>query len=219
MSKGLQPKLHDNARLQEHNLKEAVEIVIEDLSYDYPDIEFHHEKILYKRDIASVLQQYDPDFGSYLANKKSHIRPDGGFIYAQINGKERLICVSEAKKQGKKDSKHGSKGNAIERACKNIKELRNFLFAEKIFPYLLFASGEDFHDGSYILDRITADNYQCPINKLYIHKKLIKIGDRKELHSPASFFIRVETWPIREILNLLYGACEQSLKHYLSKKK
>ena len=70
-------------------------------------------------------------------------------------------------------------GNAIERVHKNINEFKNYLIAEKYFPYIVFFQGSNFaiesfdietpsgklirldHDSGLLnrIDRVTASNY------------------------------------------------------------
>ena len=105
-----------------------------------------NDKKLNKNDIHLSIKKHinDIDIASNLTSSKSYICPDGGLTYIIANQNKYLIGVVEAKKQGTNDirglegKKYQSKGNAIERVCKNYLEICNFMINEKILPYLIF---------------------------------------------------------------------------------
>ena len=112
-----------------------------------------------------------------INNKNVCMKPDGGIIFAIINGNEYPILIIEDKVQGTNDTrrKNGEKkqalGNAIERGAKNVRGAE-MLFSSNlnIFPYALFASGCDFHSSETIAKRIEMMNYGYPNNIIELEK-------------------------------------------------
>lgn len=96
-----------------------------------------------------------------------------------------------------------SKGNAIERACKNYLEICNHQLNEDIFPYLIFVTGCDLDDGSSISDRLTGMTRGGPFNRLTVRKVC---G-----HELASIFINVD--PLR-MKDIILRMLTESLNHY-----
>lgn len=109
-------------------------------------------------------------------NKNVYMRPDGGILFA-VSGERRIpILIVEDKVQGTNDhlfeqnKKRQSTGNAIERGGKNIRGAE-MLFAElDIFPYVMFASGCDFHSTETISKRIEMMNMGIPNHYVDISK-------------------------------------------------
>lgn len=112
-----------------------------------------------------------------IDNKNVSMKPDGGIIFAIINGNEYPILIIEDKVQGTNDTrrKNGEKkqatGNAIERGAKNVRGAE-MLFSSNlnIFPYALFASGCDFHSCETIAKRIEMMNYGYPNHIIELEK-------------------------------------------------
>lgn len=101
-------------------------------------------------------------------NKKVCMKPDGGVFIMLHNGKRTPILIIEDKVQGTNDILHAESkkrqatGNAIERGAKNIRGAE-MLFADlDIFPYVMFASGCDFHSSETIAKRIEMMNMGMP---------------------------------------------------------
>jgi len=98
------------------------------------------------------------------ANKSVYMKPDGGILFAVINGQEIPMLIVEDKVQGtndilfEKNSKRQATGNAIERAAKNIRGAEMIFAGRNIFPYVLFASGCDLHHTETISRRIDMMN-------------------------------------------------------------
>ena len=91
-----------------------------------------------------------------------------------------------------------------------------FNISEEIFPYLIFICGDDFKSKSSLRDRLTANNFQCRFNELYIYKKAAgEIKGNIQYMSIPSIFIREKQWSIPEIRNRLFKASEISIQHYL----
>jgi len=94
-------------------------------------------------------------------NKNFSMRPDGGILILSLNGKDIPILIVEDKVQGTNDTKNGKRqgtGNAIERGAKNIRGAEMIFSKLSIFPYVLFASGCDFHESETISKRIDMMN-------------------------------------------------------------
>ena len=206
---------------QEKVIREATKFVLQELKKKYPNNRFRHRNKITKLEINSVLASINSDYGKYISNPNSFIKPDGGFIEMLVNGRWKVILVSEAKKQGtndirvKKGFPSQSKGNAVERMFKNINEIRNYLKPEKIFPLVLFLCGCDFKKGISIRDRLTSANCHCYLNKLEIYKKEERIGENISLESVCSLFVREKEWSIIEVKNRLFKAAKISVEHYL----
>ena len=107
-------------------------------------------------------------------NKNVYMKPDGGIIVAirktlDENGQivqERIpILITEDKVQGTNDNLHAAgkprqaTGNAIERGAKNIRGAEMIFGGLDVFPYVLFASGCDFHSSETIAKRIEMFNF------------------------------------------------------------
>lgn len=149
-----------------------------------------------------------------ILNKKYKMIPDGGIIYISKNGIKIPILIVEDKIQGTNDKryfqgeKRQSTGNAIERAAKNIRGAEMIFANQEIFPYILFASGCDFHHTETISKRIEMMNMGYPnhyINiddnitpekyKMNIEKIMSEIDIRKKCgRSIASVFIKAHQW-------------------------
>jgi len=109
-------------------------------------------------------------------NNKVCMRPDGGIIYA-VSGEVRIpILMVEDKVQGTNDNlfeqnkKPQSRGNAIERGAKNIRGAEMLFSDLEIFPYVMFASGCDFHHTETIAKRIEMMNMGIPNHYIDITK-------------------------------------------------
>jgi hypothetical protein len=110
------------------------------------------------------------------SDKKKYISPDGGIWFLLIDGKEHPILIIEDKKQGTNDlrfsdgkGKQGL-GNAIERFAKNVRACEMLFHEYSYFPYLLFASGCDFHPSETISHRIVVGNYGYPNHEITLTK-------------------------------------------------
>ena len=103
-------------------------------------------------------------------NKKVCMKPDGGILYAISSiGDIRIpILIVEDNVQGTNDSlfeegkKKQATGNAIERGAKNIRGAEMIFAGVDFFPYVMFASGCDFHDTETIAKRLEMMNMGVP---------------------------------------------------------
>jgi len=150
----------------------------------------------------------DPD------NKKVCMRPDGGILFA-ISGETRIpILIVEDKVQGTNDNLFEQKknrqslGNAIERGAKNIRGAEMLFAGLDIFPYVMFASGCDFHSSETIAKRIEMMNMGIPNHYIGITNtttqehvlemlnSIIPVINIKKLcgKSIASIFVKAHKW-------------------------
>jgi hypothetical protein len=102
-------------------------------------------------------------------NQKFSMKPDGGIlIMTTLKGDEIALIIIEDKVQGTNDNLYEQKkkrqatGNAIERGAKNIRGAEMIFAGQNIFPYVMFASGCDFHSTETISKRIEMMNYGFP---------------------------------------------------------
>ena len=122
-------KLHDISVAKLAN-KHAMDVI----KSKYPYLSFTHKKKITKKEMCERLKQFNPKFGTYQHKESTSFGGDGGYLFViDIHGEERLILATEAKKQGTNNlrlaeglKKQGS-GNAIERAHKNINEVRMWM--------------------------------------------------------------------------------------------
>ena len=125
-------------------------------------------------------------------------------------------------------------GNAIERAHKNICEIRNLMLTEPYFPYILFLEGSNFltqnvtvkcPDGSDYtiayddgtlnrLDRLTAANYGMPINTNLCKNKFVKCNGRKIMLQAASIYTQGDGshWKEEDMIEIMLDVAETSLR-------
>ena len=108
-------------------------------------------------------------------NRAYSMKPDGGIIFAHLNGKTFPILITEDKVQGTNDQRlaeglvRQSLGNAIERAAKNVRGSEMLFAGMNVFPYLVFASGCDFHSSETIAKRIEMMNLGVPNHKIELN--------------------------------------------------
>jgi type II restriction enzyme len=212
---------NEEAREHEGDMQESVTKLIPVLRKEFPNIEFVWKKKITKREIVSKVNPKVP-YSSEVA--ASFVSPDGGVVYAIINGKKYPILISEAKKQGthfwesdgmtlKKNltkkqralalsGKEQGRGNAIERAYKNIDEFKLFCEDLNYFPYVLFACGKDFESGSSILDRLDAMTRYEPRNVNYV-------ADSKQ---KVTAYVQEDYFTEYDMFDKIYNVAKTSLK-------
>lgn len=149
----------EDAQEHEKVVGQASKNVHKTLGDAYPQYKFRLRQAIKKQEINEKLNSIDPRLGETLVVNDSKIRPDGGVIEVlDLDGKWRVILVTEAKFQGKdieniragvlvgknKNQVLMVAGNAIERVYKNISEVRNFMLDEYHFPYVVFLQGSNF---------------------------------------------------------------------------
>ena len=244
-SQGVVSIFGEEAKKHDINVSEISKNLMKELREEYPQLIFRYKKTIQKKEINQVLKKLDSELGQTLFVSKSSIKPDGGIIQVKDNNDEwRVVLVSEAKFQGKdvENIKKGllvgksdnqdlmSAGNAIERAHKNISEIRNFMIAESYFPYVLFLEGSNFltetiqvkrPDGRIVtlekdsgtlnrLDRLTAANYGMSLNKNLCENKII---GNKMIQS-ASIYTKGDggKWDNHEMFNIMLEISKTSIK-------
>lgn len=163
------------------------------------------------------------------------MKPDGGILFAG----DKPILVSEMKVQGTNDMRFQNNmprqatGNAIERAAKNVRGAEMFLDYLPVFPYVIFASGCDFHPTETISSRLEMMNYGVPNKTIMIspekteymiHEELMKHIDeldisKKRNKSIVTVFCKTHKWDCMENGSSLWSEDEiyQVLKSVLDK--
>ena len=127
-----------------------------------------------------------PDFPEVnYTNDKTSMRPDGGIMFAvNENGKYFPILISEDKVQGTNDSRKAnnltrqSTGNAIERGAKNINFAKTLCLGQLFYPYVVFASGCDFHHTETISRRLEQMTGLMPNNYIDVGNKETSIEEQ-----------------------------------------
>ena len=138
--------LNENTSKNENLLKECMSKIFKKLQDKNPTYKFE-----YTKKIENPLVP-------------GYIKPDGGMISIIINGEQIPLLISEDKIQGtndkrfKQNKKKQALGNGIERFAKNM-NFCNLLCNNGVFPYVLFASGCDFHHTESISNRLVQGNF------------------------------------------------------------
>lgn len=113
-------------------------------------------------------------------NRKVYMKPDGGILMMIKDDKRIPILIVEDKVQGTNDTlfqegkKRQATGNAIERGAKNIRGAEMIFANDTIFPYVIFASGCDFHSSETISKRIEMMNMGVPNHYIEITSSTTK---------------------------------------------
>ena len=211
---------NEDALGHEVGMQKSVSKLIAILQEEYPSVEFLWKKKITKREIVAKVNPkvpYNPEV------ENSFISPDGGVLFVKYKGIDLPILISEAKKQGtlffNKDGelrekltdiqialalsgKEQGKGNAIERAYKNIEEFKLYCEGLNYFPYVLFACGKDFESGSSILDRLDAMTRYEPRNVNYV----------ADLPQKVTAYVQDEYFSANEMFDKIYDIAKTSLK-------
>jgi type II restriction enzyme len=158
---------------------------------------------------------------------KTSMIPDGGILWMLTeDGKKYPILITEMKSQG--EGKDQSRGNAIERAGKNIIFVNLLLLFEKeITPFVIFAQGDDFKKGSSILGRASILNNSQPLNVTNIHSNIITSSGGKNNPNQISietqylrrfaFMAQEHDWTDDEILEIIQQVSYQAIDYFLNK--
>jgi hypothetical protein len=219
---------NEDALGHEVGLQESVSKLIPILQEEYPSVEFFWKKKITKREIVAKVNPkvpYNPEV------ENSFISPDGGVLFVKYKGIDLPILISEAKKQGtlfflengelREDltdtqialalsGKDQSRGNAVERAQMNIENFKLYCENLNYFPYVLFACGKDFEEGSTILDRIDAMTRYEPRNVNYVADCEDLETGRKEQKVTA--YVQEEYFTANEMFDKIYDVAKTSLK-------
>ena len=211
---------NEDALGHEVGMQKSVSKLIAILQEEYPSVEFLWKKKITKREIVAKVNPkvpYNPEV------ENSFISPDGGVLFVKYKGIDLPILISEAKKQGtlfflqdgelREDltdtqislalsGKEQGKGNAIERAYKNIDEFKLYCEDLNYFPYVLFACGKDFEDGSSILDRLDAMTRYESKNVNYV----------ADMPQKVTAYVQDEYFTANEMFDKIYDVAKTSLK-------
>ena len=174
-------------------------------------------------------------------NKGVSMRPDGGIIFATFNDTTYPVFIGEDKVQGTNDlrlaegKKKQALGNAIERAAKNIRGCEMLCAHMNAFPYVIFASGCDFHESETIAKRIEMMNLGYPNHYLgvtptttcdHLDAGLDKmladtVVEKRFGHGIASVYVKAHKWDEmkhgasrwrkKEILNISKRVIDETL--------
>jgi type II restriction enzyme len=228
-SDGLRERLvgnlkNEESKIQDNNIKSVVDWVLTQLRLKNPNIIFGVDK---KKMLHTIEKMVNGD--NQTTSDKTYITPDGGFLWANINGKKCYILVSEQKRQGTNDKrlsegkKKQSQGNAGERLGKNVDGFDILFGDEDIYPFIVFLQGCDFFDEeSTIGDRIRTIAKFQQINTLNIYWKQIQ----KHNFIGGSYFMRghsmtelpgTSDWSFEEMSTPMLTIAETSLNYYLEK--
>lgn len=206
-SKKMETRLGQSIVRTAHTVKMAFEVDL-----------VHHPRV-YLREIVQDLRQAFPEVDFGYRFEGSFLLPDGGFLTLRdTSGREHLILVSEAKRQGTNDLRRSeglppqSKGNAIERLGKNLIGIRTWMSAEMIMPFVAFGEGCDFADDSYILDRVAALAMFAPLNRI----EVLNVGPEGAF-ARGSFFFREAGWTVREMEDIQTEIATRSIHYYFAK--
>jgi len=94
---------NEDALGHEVGMQNQVKRLIPILEKEYPNIKFLWKKIITQKEIidkVALIDNVPPEELYIPVSEDSFVSPDGGVVYAVINGKEYPILISEAKKQG-----------------------------------------------------------------------------------------------------------------------
>lgn len=202
------------SKKQESALGTATEEVFSLLEKLYPHLTFKIEKKLMLKDITSVIKNLNPGMKLQLEKDSSFLKPDGGIIYIENEGKKYIVLISEAKRQGTNNErliegkKEQAKGNAVERLGKNVIGFRAYFSDEEIFPFVCFGEGDDFKKDSSILDRVnTISLFSINETNLY----------REGVFQRGSFYFREDIWSKDEIKLIILDIATKSIDYYSKK--
>jgi hypothetical protein len=165
--------LNDDSRSSEQTLQEAMTEIVQYATEKFTPLGYTIETA--SKITLFECQSYFHKVGGPTPNpdnKSVCMKPDGGILYA-VKGDRIPILMVEDKVQGTNDIRFSKKlgrqatGNAIERGAKNIRGAE-MLFTGDIFPYVLFASGCDFHPSETIAKRIEMMNMGYPNHSIVI---------------------------------------------------
>ena len=163
-----QDSKHNDKKLKSivyNELKEYSDSLLEPLGFTTIIIDELLTKTVY-----NIIKSQYPDFPDVdYKNDKTSIKPDGGIMFAvNERGDKYPILISEDKVQGTNDTRKASglgtqgRGNAIERGAKNLNLAKSLCCGIPYFPYVIFASGCDFHKTETIPRRLEQMNGLMP---------------------------------------------------------
>lgn len=158
---------------------------------------------------------------------QTYTKPDGGIFFLNYRDGDVLytnpLLSYECKKQGtnKKRMKQGlkkqAKGNAIERAFKNVCFFKKTFKHVKANFYLVFGYGDDFITGSSINYRtIPLHNFKMPFDKKFsLANPAFNKNSKVCNHDcDASVYLKEEEWTVNEMAETMYFTMFSMYAHY-----
>ena len=201
------------------NVEKVCSKIFQEVQEEYPQHTFSWATSIPKKDIAKKALGKDWKLYKPSCSGSTGPKPDGGIIYIHDGDEKYPVAIAEAKKQGTNNKRlaEGKKkqamGNAIERAYKNVEEVKIYTQDLDYFPYTIVAHGYDFKEGSSILDRLDGLTKYRPRNKDYT----LDTDQKTTVH------IREKEFSEREIYNRLKPSTKRCVEHvianYFNKKK
>jgi hypothetical protein len=224
----------NSEKILQNVLSEKIKKYFEDSLGDMGTIVWERKISLY-----DCLKYFDKTQKQDEKNKKVYMKPDGGIFFLKTKEDKFPLLVCEDKRQGTNDllffngSKRQATGNAVERAAKNIR-MSEMLFSNyDIFPYVIFASGCDFHPSESIAKRLEAMNYGVPNHEIVLGEKHIVKNDDININlvknkCVASIFVKshkfnemqhgASCWKSNEIHSILENICGKVCVYIKEKK-
>lgn len=206
---------NSKSKKMDKDIDKAVLMVLETLSKEYPQLIFEYQKTMKLGDIIAILSRQYPEYAQHFGKPfdTSFISPDGGFIFAtNKQGERRIILVSEVKHQGTNDKRKDeglpkqARGNAIERLGKNLIGIRALFKNEGVLPFVCFGNGDDFGDGSTIVDRVLTMNDFFALNKIFVRKDFLPF-------EPSSMLFRYEAWSVEEMVDVMLTIAKEAIEY------
>ena len=151
--------LNDDSKHSEKSLTRAISLIVSYIK-QHTNLPVTIKKTMTLYDLQCHFKGPIPD----VKNKNISIRPDGGIIFVG----DVPLLITEDKVQGSNDTRHEKSldkqatGNAIERGFKNVRAAEMLFCNRRVFPYVIFAAGCDFHHTETIASRIVTGNYGVP---------------------------------------------------------
>ena len=217
--------LNDDSKKSESEMENAVKRLVETTTLSIENINkkygtnfecvykkkitFYELQCIFKNALPDEAPEPDEN------NKNCFFTPDGGFIFMRTENTEHLLLVLESKVQGTNDTRLAKElprqalGNAIERAFKNINSAKLLCLLRKVFPYVICASGCDFHSSETIGQRLEIANYGVKNHYMEVtaenkdenvHPHLttlctqVNIKKRFGSEAVASIFVKAHKW-------------------------
>lgn len=206
---------NSKSKKMDSDIDKAILMVVDTLSKSYPHLTFEHQKTMKIVDIIAMLSRQYPEYAQHFGKPfgSSFISPDGGFLFAtNKQGERRIILVSEVKHQGTNDKRKTeglpkqARGNAIERLGKNLIGIRALFKNEGVLPFVCFGNGDDFSDGSTIIDRVLTMNDFFALNKIFVKKDFLPF-------EPSSMLFRYEAWTIEEMVDVMLKITKEAIEY------
>lgn len=220
--------LNVTSKDSEASLRRAMYILMNQLNALYPDWIFTHQRSKRIRDLCELANGTGMD----RLNPRTNVKPDGGFIFAHNKAcpsVKHLLLTAEDKVQGTNDKRRAenkgrqSTGNAIERFAKNLNACAPLCYSRKLYPYVIFIAGCDFHESETITSRVLSGNfYKKPM--IYNRRKhgtahvpsrtmaeMLKEIDleKKTNQSAACIFIKTHRWDEHDHNSTLWSLHER----------